>query len=110
MYNLLPSVNVEIEVPEIIGKDQLGNPIKEYNKFFIEDCLVIGQSSVDLGKPAEDLDKTYIRVDLPKTYTGEVSEGYVYFVGRKFKIEGNPIKNPFSPLKWDRYFLAYEVR
>lgn len=106
MSNLLPITTVLLKLPNSVSVDDLGNDIVEYNDFIVDNCLVIGKNSTNLNSPAENIDDISIRVDLPKTFNEDVGNGICIFNDIKFEIIGNPVKNPFSPLDWDRYFIA----
>ena len=109
MINFLPTTIVVLKLPVSVSVDELGNDVVDYNSFVVDNCLVIGKDSSDLGFPAENINDVFIRVDLPKTFNEEVGGGICIFDDKEFKIIGNPVKNPFSPLDWDRYFIARMV-
>lgn len=109
MRSLFPTTDVLLKLPVSVSIDPLGVDVVEYREVIVKGCLVIGKSSTDLKFPAERLDETYIRVDLPIYFKDRVAGGIVVFLDEEYEIIGDPIKNPYTPLEWDRNVLARRI-
>lgn len=91
-------------------KDDFGNSTFTTEEVVVDGCLV-GPTSEPLSKrdtEAMDQGVIRVRVHLPKTFTGDVSDSTFVYQGKTFRVDscGVEFMTENCPTQWNRYFGA----
>lgn len=93
--------------------DPFGNPVKTTEEIAVDDCLIapITEPSNHREEQAIEQGKIQVRIHLPKTFTGDVSNSDVEWNGKTFHLDSDSVAfmNENCPTKWNRYFRAEAV-
>lgn len=93
--------------------DPFGNPIKTKQAISVEGCLIapITEPSSHREEQAIEQGKIQVRIHLPKTFTGDVSDSDVEWDGKTFHLDSDSVAfmNENCPTKWNRYFRAEAI-
>ena len=95
------------------GTDAMKNPTYETTEIEVEDCL-IAPITEPIGvreNQAVDQSRDQVRIHLPKTFTGDVSNSEVDYDGKTFRLDSDSVKfmDENTPTRWNRYFRAEVV-
>lgn len=90
--------------------DDFGNPIPTTQDVTVDDCLIapITEPSNDREEQAMHQGKIQVRIHLPKTFDGDVSDSDVEWGGKTFHLDSDSVvfMNENCPTRWNRYFRA----
>lgn len=93
--------------------DPLGNPITSVQNVEVAGCLIapITEPSNAREEQAMQQGKIQVRIHLPKTFNGDVSDSNVEWCGKVFHLDSDSVAfmNENCPTKWNRYFRAEAV-
>jgi hypothetical protein len=93
--------------------DPFGNPIETKQAISVEGCLIapITEPSSHREEQAIEQGKIQVRIHLPKTFTGDVSDSDVEWGGKTFHLDSDSVAfmNENCPTKWNRYFRAEAI-
>lgn len=95
------------------GTDSLNNPTGEIVGISVDDCLIapIVEPSTAREQQAMNQARDQVRIHLPKSFTGSISDSYVAWDGKIFQIDSDSVKfmDENTPTRWNRYFRAESV-
>lgn len=95
------------------GTDAMNNPIMTTEDISVENCLIapIIEPTNIREQQAMEQSKDQVRIHLPKTYTGDVSDSTVIWDGKTFKVDSTNVKfmDDLVPGQWNRYFRAEAI-
>lgn len=90
--------------------DSFGNPTIATTVVSVDDCLIapITEPANQREEQAMSQGKIQVRIHLPKSFTGDVSDSDVEWDGKVFHLDSDSVKfmNENCPTKWNRYFRA----
>lgn len=90
--------------------DPFGNPIVTKQIVEVAGCLIapITEPTSQREEQAMEQGKIQVRIHLPKTFTGDVSDSNVEWDGKTFHLDSDSVAfmNENCPTKWNRYFRA----
>ena len=90
--------------------DDFGNPIPTVSEVKVDDCLIapITEPSNAREEQAMQQQKIQVRIHLPKTFDGDVSDSDVEWGGQTFHLDSDSVvfMNENCPTRWNRYFRA----
>lgn len=90
--------------------DPFGNPVKSTEEIAVDGCLIapITEPTSQREEQAMEQGKIQVRIHLPKTFTGDVSDSNVEWNGKTFHLDSDSVAfmNENCPTKWNRYFRA----
>lgn len=93
--------------------DPFGNPVMTAQQISVDGCLIapITEPANHREEQAMEQGKDQVRIHLPKTYTGDVSDSTVEWGGRTFHLDSSSVAfmNENCPTQWNRYFRAEAV-
>ena len=93
--------------------DPFGNPIKSTQQIAVDGRLIapITEPSSHREEQAMEQGKIQVRIHLPKTFNGDVSNSDVEWDGKKFHLDSDSVAfmNENCPTAWNRYFRAEAV-
>jgi len=93
--------------------DPFGNPITSKLNVVVDGCLIapITEPTSHREEQAIEQGKIQVRIHLPKTFTGDVSDSDVEWDGKTFHLDSDSVAfmNENCPTKWNRYFRAEAV-
>lgn len=93
--------------------DPFGNPVKSTEEIAVDGCLIapITEPTSQREEQAMEQGKIQVRIHLPKTFTGDVSDSNVEWDGKTFHLDSDSVAfmNENCPTKWNRYFRAEAV-
>lgn len=97
----------------ITGVDALNNPTTTETEVIVDDCL-IGPISEPLSArehQAVQQNRAQVRIHLPKTFTGDVSDSIVEWSGKQFRVDSDGVEfmAENTPTRWNKYFRAEVV-
>lgn len=91
-------------------RDAFGNLISVTSTIVVENCLIapITEPTSQREEQAIAQGKIQVRIHLPKTYTGDVSDSDVTWGGKTFHLDSDSVEfmNENCPTQWNRYFRA----
>jgi hypothetical protein len=92
------------------GTDEFNNPVYTTVDIEVDDCLIapITEPTTAREQQAMEQSKDQVRIHLPKTYTGDVSNSEVTWDGKVFSLDSDSVvfMNDNTPTRWNRYFRA----
>ena len=95
------------------GTDAIGNPIYETEQISVDDCLLAPPSEPVSAAEQQAITagKRVLRVHLPKTFTGDVSNSTISYNSHTYRIaqDADPLMPENTPTRWNRYFRAEEI-
>ena len=93
--------------------DPFGNPKTTKVTIEVTGCLIapITEPTSHREEQAMEQGKIQVRIHLPKTFTGDVSDSDVDWNGKTFHLDSDSVAfmNENCPTKWNRYFRAEAV-
>lgn len=93
--------------------DPFGNPITSTQDIVVNGCLIapITEPSSHREEQAIEQGKIQVRIHLPKTFTGDVSDSDVTWDGKTFHLDSDSVAfmNENCPTAWNRYFRAEAI-
>lgn len=93
--------------------DPFGNPIASVETVTVDGCLIapITEPTNHREEQAMQQGKDQVRIHLPKTFDGDVSNSDVEWGGKTFHLDSDSVifMNENCPTKWNRYFRAEAV-
>lgn len=93
--------------------DPFGNPAKSTQQIAVDGCLIapITEPTSHREEQAMEQGKIQVRIHLPKTFNGDVSNSDVEWDGKKFHLDSDSVAfmNENCPTAWNRYFRAEAV-
>ena len=91
-------------------KDAFGNPIEAIESISVDDCLIapITDPSSMREEQALAQGKIQVRIHLPKSFDGDVSDSDVEWGGKTFHLDTDSVvfMDANCPTRWNRYFRA----
>ena len=95
------------------GVDGLNNPTYTTSTIAVSDCLVapINEPTSAREQQAMHQNREQIRIHLPKSYTGDVSNSTVTWDGKVFALDSDSVKlmDGNTPTRWNRYVRAENI-
>ena len=93
--------------------DPFGNPITSTQEIAVDGCLIapITEPTNHREEQAMEQGKIQVRIHLPKTFTGDVSNSDVTWNDKTFHLDSDSVAfmNENCPTAWNRYFRAEAV-
>lgn len=93
--------------------DPFGNPIATTQEIAVPGCLIapITEPTSHQEEQAIAQGKIQVRIHLPKTFTGDVSDSDLEWDGKTFHLDTDSVAfmNENCPTAWNRYFRAEAV-
>ena len=93
--------------------DPFGNPVTTTQEIAVDGCLIapITEPTSHREEQAMEQGKIQVRIHLPKTFTGDVSNSDVEWDGKTFHLDSSSVAfmNENCPTAWNRYFRAEAV-
>ena len=94
-------------------KDKFGNPIATVQQTVVDGCLIAPVMEPTTAREEQALQqgKIQVRIHLPKTFTGDVSDSTVEWDGETFQLDSDSVcfMNENCPTQWNRYFRAEAI-
>ena len=91
-------------------EDAFGNLIPTTTTVVVDNCLIapITEPTSQREEQAIAQGKIQVRIHLPKTFTGDVSDSDVTWDGKTFHLDSDSVAfmNENCPTQWNRYFRA----
>ena len=110
MKTITLTFNKKVEGAEL---DPFGNPVKSTQTIAVDGCLIapITLPTNHREEQAMEQGKIQVRIHLPKTFTGDVSNSDVEWNGKTFHLDSDSVAfmNENCPTAWNRYFRAEAV-
>lgn len=110
MKTITLTFNKKVDGAEL---DSFGNPVKSTQTIAVDGCLIapITEPTNHREEQAMEQGKIQVRIHLPKTFTGDVSNSDVEWNGKTFHLDSDSVAfmNENCPTKWNRYFRAEAV-
>lgn len=110
---LMKGMTVEFKQKVQTGTDSLNNPTGEIVGITVDDCLIapIAEPVGAREQQAMHQSRDQVRVHLPKTFTGDVSDSYIAYQGKIFQLDSDSVAfmNENTPTRWNRYFRGESV-
>ena len=110
MKTITLTFNKRVEGAEL---DPFGNPVKSTQTIAVDGCLIapITEPTNHREEQAMEQGKIQVRIHLPKTFTGDVSNSDVEWNGKTFHLDSDSVAfmNENCPTAWNRYFRAEAV-
>lgn len=95
------------------GNDSFGNPVNTITNVIVDNCLVapIIEPTSIREQQAMEQSRDQIRIHLPKTFTGDVSDSDLMYDGKSFHLDSDSVAfmNENTPGDWNRYFRAEHI-
>lgn len=92
------------------GSDAFNNPTSQVIDMDVDDCLIapISEPSNAREQQAMEQSRDQLRIHLPKTFTGDISDSDVVWGGKVFHIDSDSVEfmPGNTPTRWNRYFRA----
>ena len=92
------------------GTDALNNPVNSVIEMVVDDCLIapISEPTNARDQQAMAQSKDQLRIHLPKSFTGDISDSDVVWGGKRFHIDSDSVvfMAENTPTRWNRYFRA----
>lgn len=96
-----------------VGRNMFNDPAYQKQIIEVDDCLIapITEPSNAREQQALEQNREQLRIHLPKAFDGDVSNSYVIWLGRKYKVDsdGTAFMNENTPGRWNRYFRAERI-
>ena len=93
--------------------DPFGNPIEAKQIIEVNGCLIapITEPTSHREEQAMEQGKIQVRIHLPKTFSGDVSDSDVEWDGKTFHLDSDSVAfmNENCPTRWNRYFRAEAI-
>lgn len=90
------------------GVDGFNNPTYTKEDITVDGCLIAPITEPSNQREAEALaqQRLQVRIHLPKSFKGDISNSTVEWGGHKFKIDSDSVAfmDENCPTNWDRYF------
>lgn len=108
-------VGIELEFKQKVetGRDEFNDPTGEIVGITVSDCLIapITEPVSLREQQAMSQARDQVRIHLPKTFTGDVSNSYLAWNGKIFQVDSDSVAfmNENTPGRWNRYFRAESV-
>lgn len=104
----MKTISLEFKKRVQNGVDAFNNPTYNEETITVDDCLIapIVEPANQREADAIAQQRLQVRIHLPKTFTGDVSDSTVEWGGKRFKIDSTSVEfmNENCPGKWNRYF------
>lgn len=95
------------------GTDAMGNNTYTTSSIAVDDCLIapITEPSTAREQQAITQSRDQVRIHLPKTFTGDVSDSDVTYDGKVFHLDSDSVvfMAENTPTRWNRYFRAEAI-
>lgn len=96
-----------------VGTDDFNNPMYETEVITVDGCLIapITEPANAREQQAMHQNREQVRIHLPKSFTGDVSESDVLYDGKVFHLDsdGTAFMMENTPTKWNRYIRAERI-
>ena len=93
--------------------DPFGNPVTSTEEIAVDGCLIAPMTEPTSHREEQAMEqgKIQVRIHLPKTFTGDVSNSDVEWGGKTFHLDTDSVAfmNENCPTAWNRYFRAEAV-
>lgn len=90
--------------------DAFGNPLTSTKQISVDGCLIapITEPTSQREEQAMAQGKIQVRIHLPKTFDGDVSDSDVEWNGKIFHLDSDSVvfMDENCPTEWNRYFRA----
>ncbi len=90
--------------------DAMNNPVSEIEEICVDNCLIapIIEPATAREQQAMEQSRDQVRIHLPKTYEGDVSDSDVEWGGKTFHVDSSSVAfmAENTPTAWNRYFRA----
>lgn len=94
-------------------RDAFGNLIPSTKDIEVDGCLIapITEPTNAREEQAMQQGRIQVRIHLPKTFTGDVSDSYVGWGGKTFHLDTDSVvfMDENCPTQWNRYFRAEAI-
>ena len=91
-------------------RDKFGNIVPTNSTIVVDDCLVgpVTEPVSQREQQAMEQGKIQVRVHLPKTYNGDVSDSDFTYDNKVFHLDSDSVvfMPENCPTRWNRYFRA----
>lgn len=95
------------------GKDALNNDTYTRQEIAVDDCLVAPITEPTSARESQALSQSrdQIRIHLPKSFTGDVSNSDVEYDGKVFHLDSDSVvfMAENTPTRWNRYIRAEAI-
>lgn len=108
-------IGIALEFKQLIetGRDAFNNPVGSIGSITVSDCLVapISEPANAREQQAMHQSRDQVRVHLPKSFTGDVSNSYFAYGGKVFHLDSDSVAfmKENTPTRWNRYTRAESV-
>lgn len=104
MRGLLRGEPVTVLSPVSAGEDEYGQPVREWLEAQVDDVLVCGPSTEDIGSGRPDGDTVSLTLHFPKAFAAPLRGCRVALRGKTFDVLGDPVALTAAnvPGRWDR--------
>ena len=106
MLSLLPTEDVAVERPAVVGEDPHGCPVTEFRSERVAGVLAQPAGTSDLAAGRPNGAKASITFHFPRTYAASLKGCRVLYRGRRWRVVGDPQKLPSAPGPFDRAAVA----
>lgn len=94
-------------------RDKFGNLIATVEQVVVGGCLIapIIEPTSAREEQALNQGRIQVRIHLPKTFDGDVSDSTVEWDGKTFQLDSDSVcfMNENCPTQWNRYFRAEAI-
>lgn len=95
------------------GTDAMNDPVYTTTNIEVADCLIapITEPTTAREKQAMSQSRDQVRIHLPKTFSGNVSNSSVTWDGKVFQLDSDSVKfmDENTPTRWNRYFRGESI-
>lgn len=95
------------------GVDPFNNPTFTEEDISVDGCLIAPITEPQNQREVQALEqgKIQVRIHLPKTFTGDVSNSTVDYQGKTFSLDSDSVAfmDENCPTQWNRYFRAEAI-
>ena len=92
------------------GADALNNQVSIPVDIVVDDCLIapISEPTNAREQQAMEQSRDQLRIHLPKSFTGDISDSDIVWGGKRFHIDSESVvfMAENTPTRWNRYFRA----
>jgi hypothetical protein len=93
--------------------DAMGNPVPSVTNIEVEDCLIapITEPANAREQQALEQSRDQVRIHLPKTFDGDVSDSDIVWDGKTFHLDSDSVvfMAENTPTRWNRYVRAEAI-
>lgn len=91
----------------------MGNPVPSVTNIEVEDCLIapITEPANAREQQALEQSRDQVRIHLPKTFDGDVSDSDIVWDGKTFHLDSDSVvfMAENTPTRWNRYVRAEAI-